>query len=98
MSSLLSGVWLIFSPKLGVFCLDRGALLATGIVFACSLATTLDIAAYYNTTIRLESVRCMLVACGVKYIRLLVTTLSVVVRCNTAIRLESIRCELMTCG
>ena len=64
--------------------------MATGLMFACGLATTLSVAIRCNTAIRLESVCCALVACGVKYVCLLVTTLGVVVHCNTTIKLESI--------
>ena len=98
LTSLLSGVWLAFSPNIGVFCLHERALLVTRHMFTCLLATTLGVAVCYNTTIRLEYVRCALVACGVKYVCQLATTLDVVVHCNTAIRLESVRCALMTYG
>ena len=86
------------SPNLGVFCLYGRALLATGFMFACGLATTLGVAVYCNTAIRRESVRCALVAYGAKYVRLLATTLGVAVCCNTTIRTESVRCVLMICG
>ena len=98
MTSLLSGVWLAFLPDLGVFCLHRRALLATGLVSACGLAITLSIVISCNTAIRPESVRCTLIACSVKYVHLLATTLGIVICCNTAIRPESIRYALMTCG
>ena len=86
------------SPNLGTFFLHERAFLAIGLVSACGLATTLDIAIYCNTTIRPKFVRYALVACGVKYVRILATTLSIVICCNTAIRPEFVRYALMTCG
>ena len=60
-------------------------------MFACGLATTIDIVVRYNTVIRLESIHYTLVAYGIKYVRLLATTLDVVVHYNTTIRPESVR-------
>ena len=93
-----SGTWLEFPLNLMVFYLYGQALLATGLMFVCGLATTLGITVRWNTAIRSESVRCGLVACGVKYVRLLATILGFVNYCNTAIRPESVRYVLMTCG
>ena len=74
------------------------ALLVTGLMFTCGLATTFGIAIRCNTTIKLKSVHCTLVACGVKYIYLLATTLGIAVYYNTTIIPEFVRCVLMTCG
>ena len=98
LTSLLSGIWLVFPPNIGVFYLHGWALLATGLMFACGLATTLSIVVCCNITIRPESIHCTLVAGGVKYVCILATTLGVAVRCNTAITLEFVRYMLMTCG
>ena len=97
-TSLFSGVWLTFPPKLRVFYLHGRVLLEIGLVSACGLATTLGIAVRCYTTIRLESAHCTLVACDVKYIHPLATTLNIAIRCNTTIRPESVHWALMTYG
>ena len=98
LTSLLSGVWLAFPYNLGVFCLHGRVLLATGLMFACSLTTTLDFVVRCNTPIRSEFVYCALVAYNVKYVCLLAITLDIAVCYNTTTRLESVCCALMTCG
>ena len=98
LTSLLSSVLLTFPLNIRVFCLHGRALLATGLMFTCVLATTLDVVVCCNTSIRLTSFHYALVAYGVKYIPLLATTLGISVRCNIAIRQEFIRSALMTCG
>ena len=91
----LSSIWLAFPPNLGVFCLPRPTLLASGFVFAYGLVTPLGIAVCCNIVIRLKSVHCVLIACSVKYVRLLATTLGIVVHCNTTVT-KSVYYALMT--
>ena len=86
------------SHNLWVFYLHGQALLATRLMFAYGLATTLGVVVHCNTAIRLESVRCVVVAYSVKYVNLLATTLGVAIHCNTAIRLKSVCYTLKTCG
>ena len=91
-------MWLAFPLNLRVFCLHGRALLATGLVSACGLATTLGIVIHCNTAIRPNSIYYALVACGVKYACLLATTLGIAVCCNTVIRPESVNFALVTHG
>ena len=72
--------------------------MATGLMFPCGLATTLNVVFRCNTFIRPEFVRCALVACCIKYVRLLAITLGIAICCNTVIRSEFVCYVLMTHG